>query len=87
MFAFKSTLQNTRYPALNQTMKSDQLPDSLLFYSYPLCHRESRSKSTAVMAQKEVQMLPNEEKRDWAICGIWHMHQICPKMKGKKSLS
>lgn len=87
MFALKCPLQNTRrHPVLKQAMKWDQLPDSSFFYSYPLCSRESRSKTTTVMTQKEkVQKLPNEEER---LGYLWYlayaMHQACPNMKKKK---
>ena len=75
MFALNSSLQNTRrYPVLKQAIKWDQLPDSLFFY--PLCSRESRSKSTTVMTQKEkVQMLPNEEER----LGLFVVSGICTR--------
>lgn len=89
MFALKRPLQNTRrHPVLKQAMKWDQLPDSSFFYSYPLCSRESRSKTTTVMTQKEkVQKLPNEEERLGYLRYLTYaMHQACPNMKKKKSL-
>lgn len=87
MFALKRPLQNTRrHPVLKQAMKWDQLPDSSFFYSYPLCSRESRSKTTTVMTQKEkVQKLPNEEERLGYLRYLTYaMHQACPNMKKKK---